>query len=55
MRRQATEAIPDGSNYGDRPKKVVGQTVDRAIQLGLNSVHDHGRIRRDSSSVIRYE
>ena len=52
VRGHAAGARPQRADDRERPEQVLGEPVDRAPELGLDAVHDHGRVRRDRAAVV---
>ena len=53
VRGHAAGAGPQRADDRQRAEEVLGEPVDRALQLGLDAVHDHRRVRRDRGGVVR--
>ncbi|OWY62246.1 hypothetical protein B7486_59465 [cyanobacterium TDX16] len=52
MGDDAAGPAPQRADDGHALEEVVGEAVDGPLQLGLDAVHDRGRIRRDGCGVV---
>ena len=52
LRGDAADARPQRPDHGDLTEDVLGQPVDRPVELGLDAVHDRRRVGRDRARVV---
>ena len=55
VRGHAAGARPEGADDGQGAEEVLGQSVHRAQELGLDAVHHHRRVRGDGAAVVGHQ